>query len=115
MSGMWFYLILRKRTIGRMWIERRDMRGGVSGCLGRPDERSLYRNGEADELCEGVVAEVRDPDVAAGVDGDGEGLEHVGVGRPAGCGREGLARTGGCGAGKLGEGGSAEVGDPDGA
>ena len=54
---MWFYLILRKRTIGRMWIERWDRRGGMSGCLRRPDERSFYGNGEteADELGEGIV------------------------------------------------------------
>src|SRR5258708_9090235 len=34
-----------------------DRRGGMSGCLRRPDERSFYGNGEteADELGEGIV------------------------------------------------------------
>ena len=37
------------------------------------------------DLGEGVGAEVGDPEVAAGVDRDGEGLVEVGVGRPACC------------------------------
>jgi hypothetical protein len=49
------------------------------------EEWGFDRGGEADEFGEGVVAEVGDPEVAAGVDGEGEGFEHVGVGGPACC------------------------------
>ena len=53
--------------------------GGLWGA----EEWGFDGGGEADELGEGVVAEVGDPEVSAGVDSDGEGFEHVGVGSSA--------------------------------
>ena len=63
------------------------MRGrGLLRGLGWADAGSLDRYGEADVLGEGIATEIGDPEVAAGVDGDGEGLEEF-DGRRRGCGR----------------------------
>ena len=64
--------------------------GGLRG-LGWAYEGGFDGGGDADELGDGVGEEVGDPEIAAGVDGDGEGSEEVGVGGPAGGGGDGLA------------------------
>ena len=83
------------------------------GGLGWAEEWGFDGSGQAYELGEGVVAEVGDPEVAAGVYGDGKGFEHVGVWRPACDGRERLAGIGGGGTGQFGKRWAAIVGDPD--
>ncbi len=54
------------------------------GGLRRADPRSLDGSGEADKLGEGIAAFVGYPEVAAGVDGEGVGLEELGVGSQTG-------------------------------
>ena len=55
----------------------------VLGGLWRAEEWGFDGGGETYELGESVVAEVGDPDVAARVDGEGEGFQHGGVGCPS--------------------------------
>ena len=77
--------------------KQRQATATVWACLGGlrgAEEWGFDGGGEADELGEGVVAEVSDPEVSAGVDGDGEGFEHGRVGGPAGGGGKGLAGVG---------------------
>src|ERR1700733_14470734 len=71
--------------------------GGGLGGLGWADEGGFYGNGEADEFGDGGSVEVGDPEVSAGVDGDGVGSVEFGVGGPACGGGEGLAGDGGVG------------------
>ena len=75
----------------------------------------FYGGGQTDELFEGVAEEVGDPEVAAGVDGDGVGAKETGLGGPARGWGDGLAGGGGGGgcSGELSEDGGVEVADPD--
>ena len=81
--------------------------------LGQTEERSFDRSGEADELRKGVIAEVRDPEVAARVDCDGVGLKQACIGREARDRREHLTGRSRRRTGKLGDGWAAIIRHPD--
>ncbi len=60
-------------------------RKNVLGKLRKTGQRSFDRNRQPDVLGDGVVALVRHPDVATGIERDGVGLEQPGVGAQACC------------------------------
>ena len=108
--GRWLYLTDREfHNWGRESGAEKQGSGGLRGA----EERSLDGGGEADDLGEGVGIEIGDPEVAAGIDGDGEALAELGSGRPAGCRGEDLSGRTGSGTGELGDGGTKVVRDPD--
>src|SRR5580693_2500526 len=93
----WFYLIFRGCESSGSGMQK-DETARLGG-LGWANQGSLDRYGETDELGEGVTAEVGDPEIAARVDGEGEGLEKIGIGAPADRWGKGRARIAGGGSG----------------
>src|SRR5665213_1179455 len=78
----------------------------------RAQQRGLYGSGETDEFGQGVAAEVGYPDIAAGVDGDGERFQQLGAGAVSGSGRKHGAGHGSGGGGELGERWAVKICDP---
>ena len=105
----WFYL--KEKT--SLVLEKNYERSIFLRRQGEIEARGLDGDGYANKFSQGVVSLIGDPEVAAGVDSDGEGLEEFGVGSEAsGRGKDLAGRIRGR-TGEFGEGGAEDAGDPD--